>query len=88
MSYFCSLNTDNINRCLLYTSFEKNEPPYTAAEISEEHQIPIRLTNQVLYQLQEIELIHEVAVSYTHLEQPVNLPHHLIRYHRTPLTDS
>ena len=41
--------------------FEKNEPPYTAAEISEEHQIPIRLTNQVLYQLQEIELIHEVV---------------------------
>ena len=41
--------------------FEKNEPPYTAMEISEEHQIPIRLTNQVLYQLQEIDLIHEVV---------------------------
>ena len=45
---------------LIAKRFEKNEPPYTAAEISEEHQIPIRLTNQVLYQLQEIELIHEV----------------------------
>ena len=46
---------------LIAKRFEKNEPPYTAAEISEEHQIPIRLTNQVLYQLQEIELIHEVV---------------------------
>lgn len=46
---------------LIAKRFEKNEPPYTAAEISEEHQIPIRLTNQVLYQLQEIDLIHEVV---------------------------
>lgn len=41
--------------------FELNSPPYTASEISEENQIPIRLTNQVLYQLQEIDLIHEVV---------------------------
>ena len=46
---------------LIAKRFEKNEPPYTAMEISEEHQIPIRLTNQVLYQLQEIDLIHEVV---------------------------
>ena len=46
---------------LIAKRFEKNDPPYTAAEISEEHQIPIRLTNQVLYQLQEIDLIHEVV---------------------------
>ena len=46
---------------LIAKRFKKNEPPYTAAKISEEHQIPIRLTNQVLYQLQEIELIHEVV---------------------------
>ena len=46
---------------LIAKRFEKNEPPYTAAQISEEHQIPIRLTNQVLYQLQEIDLIHEVV---------------------------
>ena len=46
---------------LIAKRFEKNEPPYTAAEISEEHQIPIRLTNQVLYQLQEIELLLEVV---------------------------
>ena len=46
---------------LIAKRFEKNEPPYTASEISEEHKIPIRLTNQVLYQLQEIALIHEVV---------------------------
>ena len=46
---------------LIAKRFERNEPPYTAAQISEEHQIPIRLTNQVLYQLQEIDLIHEVV---------------------------
>lgn len=39
--------------------FEKNELPYTAVQISEKYQIPIRLTNQILYQLQEINLIHE-----------------------------
>lgn len=41
--------------------FDKNEQPYTAQEISEEYQIPIRLTQQTLYELQEINLIHEVA---------------------------
>lgn len=46
---------------LIVKQFEKNGPPYTAAQISEKHQIPIRLTKQVLYQLQEINLIHEVV---------------------------
>lgn len=46
---------------LIAKRFERNEPPYTAELITEEHQIPIRLTNQVLYQLQEIDLIHEVT---------------------------
>ena len=45
---------------LIAKRFEKAEPPYTAEEISEECQIPIRLTNQTLYELQEINLIHEV----------------------------
>ena len=40
--------------------FEKNEPPYSAEQISLEHHIPIRLTNQILYKLQQINLIHEV----------------------------
>ena len=46
---------------LIAKRFANNEPPYTAEEISEERHIPIRLTNQVLFQLQEINLIHEVA---------------------------
>lgn len=46
---------------LIAKRFEKNERPYTAEEISAEHHIPIRLTNQILFQLQEIKLIHEVV---------------------------
>lgn len=46
---------------LIAKRFANNEPPYTAEDISEERHIPIRLTNQVLYQLQEINLIHEVV---------------------------
>ena len=46
---------------LVAKRFETNEPPYTAEEISEECQIPIRLTNQTLYDLQEINLLHEVV---------------------------
>lgn len=41
--------------------FAQGEPPYTAEDISEACQIPIRLTNQTLYELQEVNLIHEVA---------------------------
>ncbi len=52
--------------CLLIMSlickrFEKNENPYTAEELSQQNQIPIRLVHQVLYRLQEIQLIHEVV---------------------------
>ena len=46
---------------LIAKRFEHNEAPYTAEQLSTENQIPIRLTNQVLYQLQEIHLIHEVV---------------------------
>jgi len=49
---------------LIAKRFENNEQPYTAEELSEEHQIPIRLTNQTLYQLQEVDLIHEVATDH------------------------
>lgn len=43
---------------LIAKRFEQNEPPYTSEQLADEHQIPIRLTNQTLYQLQEINLIH------------------------------
>lgn len=46
---------------LIAKRFEQGVSPYTAELLSEEHQIPIRLTNQTLYQLQEIGLIHEIA---------------------------
>lgn len=41
--------------------FARNETPYTAPELSELYQIPVRLVNQTLYELQEIKLVHEVA---------------------------
>lgn len=46
---------------LIVKRFCKNELPYTAEQISEKHLIPIRLTKQILDQLQEIDLIHEVT---------------------------
>lgn len=46
---------------LIAKRFEEDVKPYTAEEISEECQIPIRLTHQTLYELQEIKLLHEVV---------------------------
>ena len=45
---------------LITKRFSKNEKPYTAEELSKTHHIPVNLTSQVLFQLQEIDLIHEV----------------------------
>lgn len=45
---------------LITKRFHNNKPPYSAAELSEQYQIPLSLTNQVIFQLQEINLIHEV----------------------------
>lgn len=46
---------------LIAKRFGKGEPPYTAEQISEECQIPIRLTHDTLYELQEVGLLHEVV---------------------------
>ena len=46
---------------LIAKRFDEIIKPYTAEEMSEECQIPIRLTHQVLYELQEINLLHEVV---------------------------
>lgn len=65
-------DTENISRryrdflCLIILSlickqFEKGAPPYTAHDISREHKIPIRLTNQILYQLQDLKFINEIS---------------------------
>lgn len=45
---------------LITKRFSNNEKPYTAEELSEKHCIPINLTNQTLFLLQEINLVHEV----------------------------
>lgn len=49
---------------LIAKRFVNNEPPYSAEELSAEHHIPIRLTNQILYQLQEINMVHEVVTDH------------------------
>ena len=65
-------DTKNISRryhdfvCILVMSiickrFEKDEKPYSAEEISLECRIPIRLVHQVLYQLQEIQVLYEIT---------------------------
>ena len=46
---------------LITKRFANNEKPYNAETISEECQIPIQLTRRTLYELQEINLIHEVV---------------------------
>ncbi|MDR0962295.1 MAG: YihY/virulence factor BrkB family protein [Mediterranea sp.] len=45
---------------LVAKRFDKEEVPYTAEEISEEYHIPIRLTNETLQMLEEVNLLHEV----------------------------
>ncbi len=45
---------------LITKRFARNEPPYSAEQLSEQYQIPINLTKQVLFQLQDVNLIHEV----------------------------
>lgn len=45
---------------LIIKRFSNNGKPYTAVELSETHRIPVNLTNSILFQLQEIKLIHEV----------------------------
>ena len=46
---------------LIAKRFARGEQPYTAEEISEECQIPIRLTRRIFEELQEVKLVHEVA---------------------------
>ena len=46
---------------LIAKRFVRNEAAYTAEEMAEECQIPIRLMHQTLDDLQEIGLLHEVA---------------------------
>lgn len=65
-----SKETENISRryhdflCILIMSlickrFQTDTVPYTAETLSDEHKIPIRLTTTILYELQDLHLIHE-----------------------------
>ena len=65
-----SKETENISRryhdylCILIMSlickrFQTDQLPYTAESLSDEHKIPIRLTTTILYELQDLHMIHE-----------------------------
>lgn len=68
-----SKETENISRryhdflCILIMSlickrFQTDLPPYTAESLSDEHKIPIRLTTTILYELQDLHMIHETPM--------------------------
>ncbi len=70
-NYNFEKDTQNISRryrdflCILIMSlickrFSKDEKPYTAEDIAQEHRIPIRLTHQILDLLQDIGMVYEV----------------------------
>ncbi len=46
---------------LIAKRFAAGTPPYTAEELSEEGEIPIRLTRRILDELEEVGLVHEVS---------------------------
>ncbi len=52
--FFCTIILSAICK-----RFEKGQTPYAAEEISKENRIPIRLTRNILYQLQDMGLIYE-----------------------------
>lgn len=54
--FFCTIILSAICK-----QFAQGNPPYTAEEISKEHKIPIRLTKQILYELQDMKLIYEAV---------------------------
>lgn len=82
--YSFQKEADNISRryndflCILIMSlickrFEKENIPYTAESLSEEHSIPICLTKKIIYQLQDIHLITETRIGKNN-EQTAYLP--------------
>ena len=52
--FFCTVILSRICK-----RFENGEEPYTAEELSKENRIPIRLTKNILYKLQDLQLIYE-----------------------------
>lgn len=79
-----SNDTKNISRryhdflCIVIMSlickrFQTTDSPYTAEELSDEHKIPIRLTKNILYELQDLQMIYETQ-SNDEQETPAYLP--------------
>ena len=44
---------------LICKRFEKGERPYTAESLAHKHNIPIRMTKQILYELVDLRLLYE-----------------------------
>ncbi len=71
-SFSFEKETNNISRryhdffCTIILSaickqFAQGNPPYTATEISRTYRIPIRLTQNILYELQDTNLVYEIS---------------------------
>ena len=66
--FFCTIILSSICK-----QFEKGEKPMTAAQISTELQIPIRLTRKILYELQDVDLVYE-GLDDVHSKESIYLP--------------
>ena len=67
--FFCTIILSKICK-----RFDKGEDPYTAEEISKENKIPIRLTKDILYELQDLQLIYEGVKEKEKSEEICYLP--------------
>ena len=64
--------------CILMMSavckrFARGEHPYTADELSRMHRIPIRIVNEIIYELQDLELLYPVTDDEKS-DSPIYLP--------------
>lgn len=67
--FFCTIILSKICK-----RFENGEDPYSAEEISKENKIPIRLTKDILYELQDLQLIYEGVKEKDKSEEVCYLP--------------
>lgn len=67
--FFCTIILSKICK-----RFDAGEDPYTAEEISKENKIPIRLTKDILYELQDLQLIYEGVKEKNKAEEVCYLP--------------
>lgn len=67
--FFCTIILSRICK-----RFENGDDPYTAEELSKENKIPIRLTKDILYELQDLQLIYEGVKEKNNTEEVCYLP--------------